>query len=860
MITCYIMSNMTNKKISCYTISSEFFRVFSDGLTNFNLLDYLDNSYCDEISEIDLNKNTYTLISHVAGKYLTPETDGTARALIEYAKKYAVHPDDVEIYDDLMNLDHILERLEKSNTPNFRFAHFRYRLANGEYRWFEQAIITGKEYGFKKGVIKVYIYDINNAKMRELGHSSNDKYLLNNEVDDFTGLLKEQYFIQKGLKLIKEKENIVWSTVIVDIEHFRLFDEWYGREKSSTLLINIAKKLQQISKKNRGLTGYLGQDDFALLVPDNEELYKEIYEVVRQEIDKYDLSKGFTPAMGICLIKDAKSLPDALDKSSIAAYHASQDFTNKIIHYNPEEHRESEDEYKVLMNVIAAIKNKEITFYLQPQCRISTGKVVGAEALARWITPSGKMIPPNNFIPILEKYSFITDLDLYIWESVFEWLQKVKNKGLKAVPVSVNVSRIDIFTLDVRQIFNELADKYKVDRGLVKIEITESAYSENSAVIEKLVKNLRSDGFMVLMDDFGSGYSSLNMLSSIEVDAIKLDALFLKLNDENRGASLRILESVVNMAKQIGLAMIVEGVEDEEQADFLMNLGCRYSQGFFFYRPMSQADFEKILENEDKLDNTGFVAKANEQFRLREFLDENVYSDTMLNSILGAVAIYSLREDRVDIVRYNEQFYESVASGEFQSRLEAIENYMPEEDRPLLFETLKLAQKDTLNGADGTFRFYLENGKLTVFYIKFYYIGDNDGYPKFYGSAIRVTEISRLRDQYNILSEKNEKTIYFAEKNNDKWTFTVGCNGLQKYTKYTNEELEHVLNNIEDAKYAEHSKTFLELFHKFDKGKTMKKNSVFHCKDGKSIDITITCEPVETYSHSVDYLVIIEKR
>ena len=851
---------MTNKKISCYAISNEFFRVFSDGLTNFNLLDYLDNSYCDEISEIDLNKNTYTLISHVAGKYLTPETDGTAYALIEYAKKHAVHPADIDIFDDLMNLDHIMEKLEKSETKNFRFAHFRYRLENGEYRWFEQAIITGKEYGLKKGIIRVYIYDINNAKMRELGHSSDDKYLHNKEIDDFTGLLKEQYFAKKGLELINSKKDVVWASVLVDIEHFRLFDEWYGREKSSTLLITIAKRLEHLANKNKGLVGYLGQDDFALVIPDDEKLYQEIYSAVRKEIDRYDLSKGFAPAMGICLLKDAKSLPDALDKASIAAYHASQDFTKKIIHYNPEERKESEDEYKVLMNAIAAIKNKEITFYLQPQCRLSTGKVVGAEALARWVTPEGKMIPPNNFIPILEKYSFITDLDLYIWESVFAWLQKILSKGLKAVPISVNVSRIDIFSLDVRKVLNELADKYKVDRGLIKIEITESAYSENSAVIEKLVKSLRSDGFMVLMDDFGSGYSSLNMLSSIEVDAIKLDALFLKLNDENRSASLRILESVVNMAKQIGLAMIVEGVEDAEQADFLMNLGCRYTQGFYFYRPMPQSDFEKLLENADKIDDRGFIAKANEQFRLREFLDENVYSDTMLNSILGAVAIYSLREDRVDIVRYNQQFYESVASGEFQSRLEAIENYMPEEDRPLLFETLKLAQKDKLNGADGTFRFYLENGKLTVFYIKFYYIGDNDGYPKFYGSAIRITETSRLRDQYNILAEKNDKTIYFAEKNNDKWTFTVGCNGLKKYTHYTNEELEHVLNNIEDAKYSEHAKTFLELFHKFDKGKTVKKDSVFHCKDGKTIDITITCEPVETYSQSVNYLVIIEKR
>lgn len=850
---------MAKEKITCRAISSEFFRIFSSGLANISLIDYLDNSYCDEISEIDLSKNTYSLVSHVAGKYITPETDGTAYALIEYAKKHAVHPDDIEIYDDLMNLDHILERLEKSSTPNFRFAHFRYLLTNGEYRWFEQAIITGRENGLGKGIIRVYIYDINNAKMRELGSNSNDKFLLDNEVDDFTGLLKEEFFIKKGQKFINSKNKNEWSSLIVDIEHFRLFDEWYGRETSSTLLSRIGKELAQFVEKHDGLGGYLGQDDFALLVPHDEKLYKEIYEIVRSKISEYDVSKGFAPAIGVCLLKDATSISDALDKSSIAAYHANQDFTNKIIRFDPNGHQNAENEYKILRDSVAAIKNKEITFYLQPQCRLSTGNVVGAEALTRWITPEGKVISPYTFIPILEKYNFISDLDLYIWDAVFAWLQKMLKSGIKPVPISVNISRIDIFSLDVRKILNDLAKKYQVPHSLIKVEITESAYSENSEIIDKLVKNLRHDGFMVLMDDFGSGYSSLNMLSTIEVDAIKIDGLFLKGNDARHSTSIRILESVINMGKQIGLAMIVEGVEDKEHADFLMNLGVRYIQGYYFYAPMPQSEFERILQDESKIDDRGFIAKSNEQFRLRELLDKNIYSDSMLNHILGAVAIYSLRENRVDIVRYNQQFYESVASGEFSSRLEAIENYMPEDDRPLLFATLKQAQKDKLNGSSGTFRFYLENGQITIFFIRFFYIGDNDGYPKFYGSAERITEYVRLIDEYHILANNIDKNIYFAEKNNDKWTFKVGCNGLKNYTQYEDKEMERVLNNIETSKYQEHIDTYRDLFSNFEKGKILNKTSVFHCKDGSTIDINIICKPIETYSRSANYLVIIEK-
>ena len=848
---------MDRKKDISYSISEAFFDVFLEGKAPFSIMDYLNNSYCDEIAEVDIKNNTYRLLSHVAGKYYSPVTDGTYIGLFNFAIKNVVHPDDVAIYNDLNNPETILDKLQNSKTPNFRFAHFRYKTVNGEYRWFEQVLVTGEENGLKDGVIRIYIFDIHAAKMRNLGKKVDESKLITNEANELTGLLIEKSFIHQAENLTNKKKNIPWCVISLDIEHFKLFDDWYGREKGDYLLACIGKAIENFVNKNKGLAGYFGQDDFGVLIPYSEENVNALFELVRAEITNFNLSVGFMPAVGVCLLKDAKNVIDAIDKSSIASFHAKQDIRNKIKVYDPNEHKDLEGEYLVLMDAMRAIKDNEITFYLQPQVRISSGKVVGAEALARWIKPDGTVIQPGEFIPILEKYGFIADLDLNVWEKVFEWVASLIKRGIKPVPISINVSRVDVFTIDIYKTLIDLANKYNVPRNLIKVEITESAYAENSEIIGELVDKLRKEDFMILMDDFGSGYSSLNMLSNIEVDAIKLDALFLRRN-ENEVVALKILESVVNMSKQIGLPMIVEGVEDKEQVDFLSDLGCRYAQGYYYNKPLAIPVFEKLLENADNIDDRGFVVKANDQFRIREFMDSNIYSDSMLNTILGAVAIYSLHDDRVDIVRYNEQFYQAVASNEFSERLLDIGRFMPEEEKPLLIDTLKKAMKDKANGAIGIFRFYKEDGKITVFRIRFFYIGENDGYPKFYGSAFRITEAVRLEDELKIIAGRCAKTMIFAEKNNDKWIFKVGTNGIEHLIKYSSSEIESVLNNIEESKHEEHKIAYKKIMDAFVFGQVITRDFDFINKDNNRVRIKITCEPIDTYSKCADYVVILE--
>ena len=302
------------------------------------------------------------------------------------------------------------------------------------------------------------------------------------------------------------------------------------------------------------------------------------------------------------------------------------------------------------------------------------------------------------------------------------------------------------------------------------------------------------------MDDFGSGYSSLNMLSTIKLDAIKLDARFLKIDDDTDSKALHILESVVNMAKTIGLPIIVEGVETKFQCDFLENLGCRYIQGYYFYRPMPVEEFERLILNEDMIDDRGFVAKLNEQVRIREFLDKNIYSDSMLNNIIGPVAFYSWDGKKTDIVRFNEQFYQAVHIQEFAERLEFIEQFIHPDDCVKMHDAFRFAMMDKLNGHSEILRFYTPDGTILSFHIHFYYLGKKEGGERFYGAAQNVTELTDLKEEVKLIANYSKDSMVFMKKLGDKWFYSVASRGLSDVFDITPAEFEKELNDGEFAK------------------------------------------------------------
>ena len=250
-----------------------------------------------------------------------------------------------------------------------------------------------------------------------------------------------------------------------------------------------------------------------------------------------------------------------------------------------------------LDDINQAFDNNEFCFYLQPKCNAETGAIVGAEALVRWNHPEFGLVSPGEFIPLLERESMVTRFDLFIWRSVCEMLSRWDGEGRNLVPVSVNVSMTDIEAIDVARVLGDLLDRFSIDARLLQVEITESAIAHNMDVVEETIRDLHARGIAVLMDDFGSAYSSLNMLKDINVDAIKLDMKFVDLNADNAAKGLKIIESVIDMAYQLRLSIIAEGAQTAEQVSKLRELGCMYIQGYYFYRPLTVGKMEDLLEH-----------------------------------------------------------------------------------------------------------------------------------------------------------------------------------------------------------------------------------------------------------------------
>ena len=608
-----------------------------------------------------------------------------------------------------------------------------------------------------------------------------------------TGLRYQNSFYAECEQCLSDV-GVNWLLFAIDLQHFKLFNEWYGRKAGDSVLSDVGHELSLIADENGGIAGYFGNDDFALLVPSDRFDSNELYRRINGVITRHGVSVGFLPAIGASYSQGSVSAYTLYDQASLASNEAKDDPKAQVKFFSQAMVSKAEEDYKTISEFKNALANDEITFYLQPQCRSANGRIVGAEALARWIKPDGRMVPPVSFIPTLERHGFVPDLDRCIWEKVAAWIKRMLDEGKPLIPISVNISPVDIFTMDVPGFFDELTSRYGIPRGAIKVEITESAYGESSEKVHSTVQTFRDLGFVVLMDDFGSGFSSLNMLRELNVDIIKLDAYFLRMDRHNERKGMHILESVINMAKTMAMPVIVEGVETQEHRDYLMDLGVRFIQGYYFYKPMPCEEFEQLISVAENVDADGFVFKANEEFGIREFLNDTVYTDSMLNHIIGPAAIYAVHGSDIDIIRFNEMFYRAVNVPDFSEKLLGIQNVMPEHEVPELFRTLRKAYEDRLNGASGVFAFKKIDGSTARFLIQFYYLNDDGDTIRYYGSARDVTDITNLHRRMELLSRFTSRTVLFLSYSNGRYSFDVTAHGMEKYLGLSKEQLEEELN------------------------------------------------------------------
>ena len=842
-----------------------FYRLFfSKENTDFSLVDFLNDSSCDEIADIDLNHDLFKQISHREGKYFVPVLDSASyRSLYSFTRRYIVHPDDVASYDDLMDPDHIEERIANSELPHFRYGQFRYKLQSGEYRYVEQCLVTGKENGLDKGIIRLYVFDAENRFKRDANTSYDDVTPVNDR-DTLTGLLESKSFFRQAKRIVNNSPNQEWCIASIDISKFTILTQWYGQDVGNRLLSDIGHILLELEKRYHGVSGYFGLDNFSILLPFINNLFTVLFDEIKEQISKTSSSSAFLPAIGVAKLEKNEDIFDAFDHSNTATNHAKKSLRDRVCIYGPELQSGLEKEMQILTDFMQALKNNEITFYLQPQCRISSKSIVGAEALARWVKPNGEIVSPGVFVPLLEKHGFVIDLDKYLWEKVCAIQHSFIKKGYYTVPISINISQVDIFSVNLVDHFLELTKKYDIPPSLIKLEITESAYAESTSIIADLVDKLKEKGFMVLMDDFGSGYSSLNMLSSLQVDAIKLDAMFLRMDEDYLDKGIHILESVVNMAKIISLPIVVEGVENKKQCDFLEGLGCRYIQGYYFYKPMPIADYEKLIKDPKNIDDRGFVVKRNEQLRIREFLDKNIYSDNMLNNIIGPVAFYSLKDGHVDIERFNEQFYEILDMPEMDTRLINIEQYAADGEQEHFLELFKQAMDDKLNGSVGFTLFKSPKGAIISLMMHLYYLGEKEGKKRFYGSVSNSSELMETKQQLSLISSFSSETIIFLRKYNEDWLFAVSSYSLGGDLQLNKEEFQDLFDKKQIYKLFA-SRTYFDSLYK-KTSSMVKENQTFSLtlkllnRYREIVAVNVKFTPVPDQSKNIKYIIQIVSR
>lgn len=249
-------------------------------------------------------------------------------------------------------------------------------------------------------------------------------------------------------------------------------------------------------------------------------------------------------------------------------------------------------------DIVSALENGELQLYVQPKVDMRAGRVIGGEALVRWKHPEKGLVPPGEFIPVLEKNGFIINVDEYIWEKVFAYLGKLRKEGRTLIPVSINVSRLHAYDEKLTETLLRLREEYDVLPEYVPLELTESAFLEDEVGMYRRMESLRERGFLVSMDDFGTGYSTMNMLKNQTLDEIKIDREFIR--DLEKDKSQIIIRNTIAMLQQLGVHIVIEGVETEEQKEFLLGCNCTDVQGFLFYRPMPVEEFDKLLWQQER--------------------------------------------------------------------------------------------------------------------------------------------------------------------------------------------------------------------------------------------------------------------
>lgn len=425
--------------------------------------------------------------------------------------------------------------------------------------------------------------------------------VMTGEIDSMTGLYNSSGFHNHVNKWIKENPGRKFRVQRYNLDRFRDINGVYGYEMGNKLLRDFAKYMKKYNSAD-SFAAHLNADHFVRFIADDVLTVNQCYDNFRECFKGYDLNIPITLHMGVYDLceKDCDSFTMSY-KALLALQSVKGSLSKKIAYYEKGMMAHEKEQQELLSDIETAIEEEQFEVWFQPQTDYCAKNVVGAEALVRWNHPKKGMLSPALFIPLLERSDYISSVDKYVFVKVCEYMRKWSDEILDGgyLPVSVNLSRSDAYKEKLCETLEDTIKKYNIPPSALHIEMTESAYVEDSGALIPVLEKLRGIGFKVEMDDFGSGYSSLNSLKDLNIDKLKLDMKFLSGEDDNRRGEI-ILSSIINMAKNLDLPIIAEGVETKKQADMLLGFGCREMQGYYFGKPIPAPVFEELLKSETK--------------------------------------------------------------------------------------------------------------------------------------------------------------------------------------------------------------------------------------------------------------------
>lgn len=584
----------------------------------------------------------------------------------------------------------------------------------------------------------------------ETQNSIEEKLLTSRITDELTGVYNRTGFYKYTRELLDRHSEIQFCILYWNIRRFKVVNNLFGWNTGDKILVQLADSMRREFEGELMTYGRLERDNFACCVPleyINKGTWMKLGDISYR---MGDLNYHFSCCYGIYEIEDRSlSVSEMGDKARMAMETVKDNYMCSYAWYTEEMWSSIVEEQQLSSDFKEAIAQKQFKVYYQPICNGENGQVTGAEALVRWKHPLRGLISPGVFIPLFERNGYISILDRYVWNEVCIMQRRRLDKGLKALPVSINVSRVEFYNQHLCEDIRNIVVANKVPMELIKIEITETAYADNPGLVQEAVDKLHEYGFVVLMDDFGSGYSSLNILKDLPIDILKIDMKFLDDFATSQKAGI-ILEAIVRMAKWMKLRVVAEGVEDRKEWDVLKSMECDFVQGYYFYKPMPEAEYEHILDTDAAAEKQFSKAEYEELENaiVKVFQHGNIQESSMFYGMIGGMGILEKNGDNLEILQVNRGYYEVIYGSDSDLRREGgvLNKKIVGEDYEKLLGECRAAKEN--NSIQQIQLHHLREDDTYVWLgVKIKYLGSSGKRSLFYFAIDNIDEMKRMESE-----------------------------------------------------------------------------------------------------------------